>query len=161
MLFILNPNDSDLSLTDKEDRKLFADGIKGGEESQRFSGEKEKFYDFSKLICQRFKQVRLVEVFKIAKERTGAKPRGPIKVTNILSTKGLDTSAINKHVDLVWASIPFGTSDAEIPDYFASFATAPTKTDELDNLRNKRRLKHIMLGKQTWNSLTPSSNLNS
>eukprot|EP00957_Ditylum_brightwellii_P170582 12984390-Ditylum_brightwellii.AAC.1 len=79
MSFILNPYDCDLNLADKDDRKLFADGIKGVEESQRFSRKKEKFHDFSKLICQRFIQVRLIEAFKIAEGWTSANPRGPSK----------------------------------------------------------------------------------
>eukprot|EP00957_Ditylum_brightwellii_P212335 15367190-Ditylum_brightwellii.AAC.5 len=160
ILFILNPYDGDLNLADKGDRKLFVDGIKGIEESQRFDGKKEKFHDLLELIHQQFEQVsRLIEAFKISKEWTGTKPRGPSKVNNMLKTKGTDEWIITRHVDLIWANMPFYSADTKTPDYFNSFQTVPTKTEELNKFRNKRRFKRIMLEKQMWNSLTPKFQL--
>eukprot|EP00957_Ditylum_brightwellii_P155016 11798871-Ditylum_brightwellii.AAC.1 len=71
----------------------------------------------------------------------------------------MDESTIKKHVDLVWASSIFGVGDTKTPDYLATFAEAPTTTDDLEEAKNKGRFKQVMLGKQTWNSLTPSFQL--
>ena len=65
MLFILNPFDTNLDLTNKEDRKLFESGTKGLPSELKLSGDKERFKNFRKLIGDRVRNVRLMEVFEV------------------------------------------------------------------------------------------------
>lgn len=51
---------------------------------------------------------------------------------------------LTAYCDLVWST----------PKYFDIFDTAPSNNAELNELRNKRKLKHVMLGNKIWASLT-------
>ena len=55
------------------------------------------------------------------------------------------------HCSRVWEDTPFGATATK---YFQAFETAPSTQTELDKARHKRRLKHVMMGKQIWNSLS-------
>jgi len=55
------------------------------------------------------------------------------------------------HVDLVWDDTSLGVVT---PKYFTIFDKAPTITDELDELSNTAKLKHVMMGSKIWNSFT-------
>ena len=49
-MFILNPYEVSLDLSDKDDRKLFKEGSKGLKEEELFDGKKQNFSTFMKLI---------------------------------------------------------------------------------------------------------------
>ena len=78
---------------------------------------------------------------------------------NILDKKGLDIENIFKQVNLVWASTEFGAAADKTPEYFKIFKVKPADEGELFEVRNQRLLKHVMLGKLLWNSLTPEFQL--
>ena len=56
-VFILNPYEAELDLTDKDDRKLFAEVSKGLKEDYLLNGKRENFLTFSKLIGKEFRDV--------------------------------------------------------------------------------------------------------
>ena len=79
--------------------------------------------------------------------------RLPIQESNIdifRSHKATEEHVIH-YCDLVWVSTPHGTAT---PEYFSRFSTPPTSNDDLNQLRNTRKLKHLILGKKIWKSLT-------
>ena len=42
----------------------------------------------------------------------------------------------------------------DTPEYFKRFTTEPNDKSNLENERNKRRLKYVMMGAKIWNSFT-------
>ena len=77
-------------------------------------------------------------------------PRADSKV-DIFNSNLCTTDQLKAYCDLVWSESTYG---ANTPKYFDIFDTAPTNTFELDEYRNKRKLKHVMLGTKLWASLT-------
>ena len=65
MAFLLNPYEADLDLSDKEDRKLFAEASKGLKDGNLFDGKRENFSTFSKLIEKEFHNVRIMQCLNI------------------------------------------------------------------------------------------------
>ena len=155
MAFLINPYDADLNLGDKDDRKLFKDGC-SGLKVDLFDGKKENYVNFTKLLENELESVRLMECLNIPTEwvagGTIAARRVPILQSKIdtfqsnLCTK----DQLSAYCELVWSQSSLGDTTR----LFDVFDTAPTSTVELEALRNKRRLKHVMLGAKLWSSLT-------
>ena len=53
--------------------------------------------------------------------------------------------------ELVWETTTHG---ANTPQYFRQLAIAPTNDTELTTVRNMMQMKHIIMGKKIWDSLT-------
>ena len=160
--FLLNPDDADLDLMNKDDRKLFQDASKGlTSKEEIFDGKKEKFSKFSKLLAKEFDNVRVAECLTIPTtwRATGsaAERRNPLEsgMIDIFKIHKVDQPKVKEYADLVWSDATLGNT----PKYFDFYETPPASTDELNRLRNKRRLKHIMLGNKLWNSLTTNFKL--
>ena len=160
MPFILNPYDNPLDLSNKEGRRLYEEATKGLDDTLKLKGSKDEFNDFRKLIGERIRSVRLAEAFQIVIEwETGATPRNAKKVQNIFDHTEIKAELIDKNAKLVWADTAFGGGDHETLDYFKIFDTKPANHVTLNNARNARLLKHVMLGKLLWNSLAPKFQL--
>ena len=159
MVFLINPYDADLNLADKDDRKLFKDGCAGLKEGDLFDGKKENYVNFTKLLEKKFESVRLMECLKIPTEwvaggNTTAR-RVPILAKNIdiFHSNLCARDQLSAYYDLVWAQSNLGDT-SKFFDIFDTFDTPPTTTAELETVRNKRKLKHVMLGTKIWASLT-------
>ena len=70
---------------------------------------------------------------------------------NIFTSNQATREEVEDHCALVWSDSSFGTAT---PKYFQEFATTPTNTVKLETLRNRRRLKHVIMRSKIWNSLT-------
>ena len=156
--FLLNPYDAPLDLNDKDDRKLYQEACKVLKDKDLFDGKRDNYSNFIKLLEPDLTAFRLLDSLKINTEwDNGAsivagqripKQAGTI---NIFKSNKSTKKQVQFHVDLVWDDASIG---ATTPKYFAIFDTAPTTTDELDELRNTTKLKHVMMGSKIWNSLT-------
>ena len=155
--FLLNPYDGDLDLNDKEDRKLFKDGCVGLKEKDLFDGKKQNYTNFCKLLEPELESVRLMECMTIPTEwpttGTAEQKRVPTEegMIDIFNSNLCTVDELEDYCDLVWSTSAYGNATAW---YFDRFDTAPTNTNQLNKLRNKRQLKHVMLGKKLWASLT-------
>ena len=153
MAFVLNPYDGDLDLSDKDDRKLFKDGCIGLKEGDLFDGKKQNYVNFTKLLEKELESVRLMECLSIPTKwvagGTAAQKRVPIEDSkvDIFNSNLCTTDQLKAYCDLVWSESTWGVNT---PKYFDVFDTAPSNTVELNELRNKRRLKHVMLGTKLW-----------
>ena len=78
--------------------------------------------------------------------------RNPEKKANLLEDDSILTDQVTKHVDLIWSESGYDAPDT--PEFFIDIATPPTSTAELEDIRNKFRLKHVILGKKIWETLT-------
>ena len=63
--FLLNPYDTKLDLTDKEDRKLYQEACRGLQETDRFNGKREIYSNFVKLMEKQLQDTRLMECLMI------------------------------------------------------------------------------------------------
>ena len=158
MAFLLNPYDAELDLSNKEDRKLFTEGCKGVKEKDIFDGKKQNYSTFVKLIEMNLSSTRTMDALKIntkwvAGGDIDATKRDPLQEGEIdlFESNKVTKRQIEEYTALVWEDTSFG---ADTPKYFKAFGTAPTDTAELNKLRNARKLKHVMLGHQLWNSLS-------
>ena len=158
--FLLNPYDGDLDLSNKDDRKLYQDACKGLAKENLFDGKKQNFQDFAKLLEVDFKKTRVMEALEIStKWNESASNEEERKLPTVggivdsFKSKQVSPEQVRAHSELVWGTTSFGTNT---PKYFKLFPNPPTNTIELENERNKRRLKHVMLGWKIWNSLTAS-----
>ena len=158
MAFLLNPYDADLDLSDKEDRKLFTEGCKGVSEKDIFDGRKQNYSNFVKLIEGDLNAKRTMSALKISTKwepggDTDAAKRIPLSEGEIdlFKSNKATKEELNEHVALVWSGTAIGDNT---PKYFQEFNIAPTDNDSLIKLRNNQRLKHVMLGRQLWNSLS-------
>ena len=156
--FLLNPYKADLDLSDKDDRKLFAEASKGLKEENLFDGKRENFSTFSKLIEKEFHDVRIMQCLNVPTlwnvgAGTAAERQTPIAdgMVDFFSSFRGTRRKLQDYCDLVWAS----TNLTNTPRLFDIFPTAPTTTEELNDLRNQRRLRHIILGNKLWASLKP------
>ena len=156
MAFLINPYDADLNLADKDDRKLFKDGCSGLKEGDLFDGKKENYVNFTKLLEKELESVRLMECLKIPTEWVAegnvTARRVPIlaKKIDIFHSNLCNKDQLSAYCDLVWAQSNLGNTSK----FFDIFETPPTTTAELETVRNKRKLKHVMLGTKLWASLT-------
>ena len=163
MAFILNLFEIELDLSDKDHRKIFNDGSKGlKNDSDFFDGKKENFSDWSKLLEPLFKKARLMQCLKIPTEwdqtpgnSTAARAarRKPTVdgLQNIFFSHQVKRNNVSYYFSLVWANTTIGVNT---PQYFARFATVPADQSALDTKRQQRRLRHVMLGRTIWESLT-------
>ena len=62
---------------------------------------------------------------------------------NIFESNKATKEDIEARCDLVWADTDFG---ADTLKYFKDFYSVPTDKKSLDELRNKQKQKHVMLG---------------
>eukprot|EP00957_Ditylum_brightwellii_P052899 4010774-Ditylum_brightwellii.AAC.1 len=69
---------------------------------------------------------------------------------NTLKKKGTETSLDEAHINLIWAIMGHITGDTKKPSYFAVFMAHSTDTTALYELRNRRKLKHMMQRKLFW-----------
>ena len=160
MALILNPFDIDLDLSDKDDRKRFAEASKGLSEKSFFNGKRETFAAFSKLMEKEFNDVRVMKCLSVPTEwNVGAAnaagrriPTAAGKVDFFSSYTG-ERADIEAYSNLVWADTNYG---ADTPRYFDIFNVAPTNTGDLNALRHQRQLRHIIMGNKIWKSLDPS-----
>ena len=160
MALILNPYDLDLDLTDKDDRKLFAEASQGLAEKSHFDGKRETFAAFSKLMEKEFDDVRIMKCLSVpTKWDVGAAtvagrriPTAAGKVDFFSSYTG-ERADIEEYCNLVWSNTTFG---ANTPRYFDIFNTAPNNTADLSALRHQRQLRHIIMGNKIWKSLDPA-----
>ena len=156
MAFLINPYDADLNLGDKEDRKLFKDGCAGLKEADLFDGKKENYVNFTKLLENELESVRLMECMNIPTEWVAggniAARRVPIlaKKIDIFHSNLCTRDQLTAYCNLVWSQSNLGDTSK----FFDVFDVPPTSTVELEALRNKRKLKHVMLGTKLWASLT-------
>ena len=149
-MFLLNPYDADLDITNKEDRRLYLDACKGIT-GYEFGGERDKIGQFLKLLEVEMSDKRLTQALNVA---ISWKPtsRNPEKKANLLEDDSILTDQVTKHVDLIWSESGYDAPDT--PEFFIDIATPPTTTAELEDIRNKFRLKHVILGKKIWETLT-------
>ena len=155
--FLLNPYDATLNLNNKDDRKLFQDACKGLKEKDLYGGERDKYSDFVKLIEKHFNATRVMQALQIAtkwkddasttEEQQKVAPNG---TTNLFSSNKVDRTEVVSHCDRVWCDLAFG--DPSLKD-FQTFTRDPRNDTELNEARNHRRLKHVMMGQMVWNSL--------
>ena len=156
--FLLNPYDSELDLTNKDDRKLYENACKGLKEDSLFNGKRENYSNFVKLIEKEFKNTRMMEALEISREwddlATAVENRRLVTSTvDIFKTNKVAREEVLEHCSLVWAATSHGN---DTPKYFKRFESVPTDTAELNKARNQRRLKHVMMGNKIWNSLSAS-----
>jgi hypothetical protein len=143
-------------LGDKDDRKLFKDGCAGLKEEDLFDGKPKNYVNFTKLMENELDSVRVMECLKIPTEWVAsggvAEWRVPImaKIIDIFHSNLCTIDQLNAYCDLVWSQSNIGNTHK----LFDIFNTAPTSTVELVALRNRRKLKHMMLGNKLWASLT-------
>ena len=156
MAFLINPYDADLNLADKDDRKLFKDGCAGLKEADLFDGKKENYVNFTKLLENELESVRLMECLKIPTEWVAggnmAARRAPVlaKKIDIFHSNLCTKDQLKAYTDLVWSTSNLGDTSR----FFDIFDQPPTSTVELEAVRNRRKLKHVMLGTKLWASLT-------
>ena len=155
---LLNPYDAVLDLNNKEDRKLFQDACKGLKDKDLFDGKRETYSDFAKLIERQFNTTRVMESLLIptkwkdhASTTEEQREVEPSRVVDIFTSNKASREEVVTHCNMVWEDTRLGTSTLK---FFQTFQTNPTTDDELDKERHKRRLKHVMMGQQIWNSLS-------
>ena len=158
MTFLLNPYDAELDLSDKEDRKLFQDDSKDIKSTNKdkcvlFDGKIENFNKFSKIIGKEFHDTRVNIVLLIPTQWPDGGRKAPIIVSmvDIFQSYQIENQKVIDCVNMIWATTDHGP---HTPKYYKRFSTNPADTAALNYERNQRRLKHIMLGNKSWNSLT-------
>ena len=158
MAFITNPYDATLDLTNREDRKLFQEGSKGLKEDDKFAGKKVKYNTFAKLMGKSFEDVKVMSTLTIPtvwdeKNADVALQRLPTEagLIDMFKNNSVSKEQVRRKSELVWANTTFG---ADTMHYHARFETTPVDTPTLNAARNKDKLKHVMMGKMLWNSLT-------
>lgn len=150
--FLLNPYEADLDLSNKEDRKLFLDACKGLAEDDKFDGKRENFGNFTKLLEQQLNATRVMEAMEVNTRWTpGTRAPEATGLINIFKSNQATREQVEYHCNLVWSDSTFGNNTSR---YFHEFADNPTNTNELQDLRNRRKLKHVIMGSKIWNSLT-------
>ena len=73
----------------------------------------------------------------------GTRIPDPTEKVNIFTLNQVTRKQVEDYCALVWFDSSFGDAT---PKYFQEFATSPTNIDELETLRNKVRLKHVIMG---------------
>ena len=119
VMFLLNPYDADLDISNKDDRRLYLDACQGLS-GYDFGGEREKIGQFIKLLKVEMADKRLTETISIAiKWRSGV--RNPDKVANFLDDDNIKTEEVTKHVDLVWSESDYPPTDT--PQFFTDWVS--------------------------------------
>ena len=72
-------------------------------------------------------------------------------IVDAFATNKVTREQVVQHCDRVWESITHND-----PSYkeFKIYTTSPSDDTTLNESRNRRRLKHVMMGQMIWNSLT-------
>ena len=153
---LFNPSDTLLKLADK-DRKLYQEVCKGLKEEDCFDAKRENYSNFVKTIEQQLQDVRVMEILEIptvwglpATNPNGRRLPVQTNVVDIFRSQKATNEQVTHYCDLVWARSAHVNNT---PEYFARFENTPVDTDSLNLLRNTQKLKHIILGKNLWNSL--------
>ena len=135
-MYLLNPYDADLDLTNKEDRRLYLDACKVFT-GYEFGGERDKIGQFLKLLEVEMSDKRLTQALIVAINWKSSS-RNPEKKANLLKDDSILTDQVLKHVELIWSESGYEATDT--PEFFIDIPTPPTTNDELENVRNKFRL---------------------
>lgn len=149
MAFILNPYNVVLDLNQKDNRKLFKDESKGLKEKDKFDGKRENYVNFTKLVKVSFDSMRAMETLNIRIKWTGA-VKQPKKILNHFKDKNISKQQVKKYTDLVWCD----TNHTTTAQLFRTFHAEPLNDVELTTARNAHKIKSMMGGSKTWNSLT-------
>ena len=109
VMFLLNPYDADLYISNKDDRRLYLDECQGLL-GYNFGGERENIGQFIKLLEVEMVDKRPTKTIPIAiKLKSGV--RNPDKVANFLDDDNIKTEEVTKHVDLVWSESDYPPTD--------------------------------------------------
>ena len=99
-----------------------------------------------------------MKVLKIATEwdtkgSTDESKRPPTQegMVDIFKYNKATRKEIQKHCEMVCSTLTFGS---DTPRYFNVFDTATIDTASLDDERNTRKLKNVMMGNTPWNRLS-------
>ena len=156
--FLLNLCNVILSLVDKNNRKLFQEGCKGLKESDIFNGKKQDYGNFVKIIKRDLSCTSTMKALKIitkwdTRGSTDEVKRIPTQegMVDVFKSNKASSKEIKTHCDLVWNTSAF-LSDT--PRYFGISDTAPVDTACLEDAHNTRKLKHVVISKKLWNSLS-------
>eukprot|EP00957_Ditylum_brightwellii_P066725 5063092-Ditylum_brightwellii.AAC.1 len=82
-----------------------------------------------------------------------------MEIKNIFDKNGLKDDQIETQVDLVWADTTHRIATGGSPLYFKMFSVKPVDRTAINQEKNQRQLKHVMLGTLLWNSLAPKFQL--
>ena len=157
-VFLTSPYDDPLDLVDKDDRKLFKEEFKGLCNKDMFTGTKQGYVNFVKLIKTEFESTRTMEALEVCTKWDTAE--GTDEAKRIPSEQGkIDIFTSNKaskeevifHCDLVWSTSAFGSNT---PKYFKNVASAPANNATLNDAWNLVKQKYIIIGTKIWNSLS-------
>jgi len=110
MSFILNPFQSDIDLSNKEDKKLFEKGCEGLAKEDKFDGKREKYTTFMKLMKVAIKGVKLMDTLVLGTTYDTAvtAPRPPKTSVNLFDTYAVTDAEVGAHCNLVWLESNFG-----------------------------------------------------
>ena len=157
MSFQLSPYDAALDLSKNDDRKLYLEAIKGLKEATHFTGKKTDFDQFSKLMGKAFKDVRVMEILTIPTEWDATNADAALQriptdagLLNLFDDNKVTKEQVGAKSELVWSSSDM-TSTSK---YFAKFDANPTDDATLNAARNRAKMKHVIMGKKIWSSLT-------
>ena len=111
MVFILNPYDQVLDLTDRSHLKLYTDGCLDLEKEVKFDGKQQNYKNFVNLIGEKIGSRRIKETLKIVTEwkTTGTTPELPMTADtiNLLKNSTSMKKQVEEHVRLVWTKVAF------------------------------------------------------
>jgi len=133
IIFVLNLYNATLELSDVGDRKLYTEAVKGINEA-----DIPTTWDTTNIDAA-LKRLPI-----------------PAKTLNILSENNVTREKVKAYSELVWVD---RTYDANISKYFKIFPNLLIKHATLNADRNKMRIKHVIMGKKLWASLTLSLQL--
>ena len=157
MKFLLSPYDAPLDLLKNEDCKLYLEATKGLKEGNHFSGKKTEFAQFSKLMGKAFKEVRVMETLMIPTEwdttnTDTALQRFPTdeRLLNLFDDSKVTKKQVRAKSELVWSTTDYATTTK----YFGKLDPTITDDDSLNKARNQAKIKHVIMGKKIWSSLT-------
>ena len=82
-------------------------------------------------------------------------PRVPTSYVDVFLSIVIEKDAVTKYCDLIWSDSACGSATLSCftDDTVTSFNT-PANNAILNTISKNFKLKHVMLGKQTWRSLT-------
>ena len=154
--FKTNPYDRLLDLDKASDLKLYNKAVEGLDKEDKFDGKKANFDKFQKLIGKSFRDVKVMEALLIPTKWDVNNADPEAKKLVLMEVDAFKTNKVTKEQvavksELVWATTTHGVNT---PQYFKQLAIAPTNDAELTKARNMMQMKHIIMGKKIWDSLT-------
>ena len=154
--FKTNPYDRLLDLDKASDLKLYNKAVEGLEKEDKFDGKKANFDKFQKLIGKSFRDVKVMEALLIPTKWDVNNADPEAKKLVLMEVDAFKTNKVTEEQvavksELVWATTTHG---ANTPRYFKQLAIVPTNNAELTMARNMMQMKHIIMGKKIWDSLT-------